>query len=93
MVEYPKRTQLGCPLGVCYVYILCYNYCTLFDHAMGMCTYRHTYKIKITCVRTIVPTMFSLDAFRVTFWLHWVEINTIEVHLLGHPGYSVTGHL
>ena len=35
MVEYPKRTQLGCPLSSYYVYILCYIYFRVFDCAMG----------------------------------------------------------
>jgi hypothetical protein len=28
----PKRTQLGCPLVMYWVYILCYTYCTLFEY-------------------------------------------------------------
>ena len=52
----------------------CYTYCTLFDHATGMHACRCIHKTKITSMRIIFPT-FSLDVFRVTFWLCWVEIN------------------
>ena len=34
----PKRTQLGCPLVIYWVYILCYTYCTLFEYCYA---YRH----------------------------------------------------
>jgi len=53
VVEYPKGTQLGCPLGVYWVYILCYTHCALFDHNIGMCVYRHIHNTKNTCVRTV----------------------------------------
>jgi len=54
-----------------YVTYICY---TLFDHAMGMCTYRHIHNTKITCVRIIIPTI-NLRAFRVVFGLYWAEIS------------------
>jgi len=74
MVEYPKRTQLGCPLSSYYVYILCYIYFRMFDHAMGMCAYRHIHNSIIACVRNTIPTV-SLRAFGVAFGLSWAEIN------------------
>ena len=74
MVEYPKRTQLGCPLSSYYVYILCYIYFRMFDHATGMRTYRCVHNTIITCVRIIIP-MIGVRAFGVMFGLYWVEIN------------------
>jgi len=74
MVEYPKRTQLGCPLSSYYVYILCYIYFRVFDHAMGTCAYRCIHNTIIACVRNIIP-MIGLRAFGVVFGLSWAEIN------------------
>jgi len=74
MVEYPKRTQLGCPLSSYWVYILVYIYFRMFDHAMGMRTYRHVHITIIACVRIIIPTV-DLRAFGVAFGLSWAEIN------------------
>ena len=74
MVEYPKRTQLGCPLSLYYVYILCYIYCRVFDHATGTHAYRHVHNFVITCVRNIIP-MIVLRAFGVASGLSWAEIN------------------
>jgi len=74
VVEYPKRTQLGCPPGMYEVCIICYMYCTIFDHAAGLCVYRHIHSTKITCMRIITP-MVSLDAFMVTFGLHFRYFN------------------
>jgi len=73
MVEYPKRTQLGCPLSSYYVYILCYIYCRVFDCAAGMHVYRWIHNSVITCVRNIIP-MIVLKAFGVVFGLSWAEI-------------------
>jgi len=74
MVEYPKRTQLGCPFSSYYVYILCYIYFRVFDRAMGMRAYRHVHNTIITCVRNIIPTI-GLRAFGVAFGLSWAGIN------------------
>jgi len=74
MVEYPKRTQLGCSLSSYYVYILCYIYFRMFDHAMGTHVYRHIHNTIIACVRIIIPTV-DLRAFGVAFGLSWAEIN------------------
>ena len=67
MVEYPKRTQLGCPLSLYYVYILCYIYLIVLRGRV------HNNTI-IVCVRIIIPTI-GLRAFGVAFGLSWVEIN------------------
>ena len=74
MVEYPKRTQLGCPLSSYYVYILFYIYFRMFDCATGTHMYRHVHNTIIVCMRIIIP-MVSLRAFGVTFGLFWAEIN------------------
>jgi len=74
MVEYPKRTQLGCPLSSYYVYILCYIYFRVFDHAMGTHAYRCIHNTIIACVRNTIPTI-GLRMFGVMFGLSWVEIN------------------
>jgi len=74
MVEYPKRTQLGCPLSSYYVYILCYIYFRMFDHAMGTRVYRRVHNTIIVCVRITIPTV-DLRAFGVAFGLSWAEIN------------------
>jgi len=58
MVEYPKRIQLGCPLSLYYVYMLCYIYCRVFDHAAGTHAYRRVHNFVITCVRNIIPWSF-----------------------------------
>jgi len=67
-VEYPKRTQLGCPLSSYYVYILCYIYCRVFDHATGTYAYRCIHNTIFTCMRIIIPTI-TLRAFGVAFGL------------------------
>jgi len=73
MVEYPKRTQLGCPFSSYEVYILCYIYFRMFDRAMGTHAYRRIHNTIIACVRIIIPTV-SLRAFGVAFGLSWAEI-------------------
>jgi len=61
-----------------FIYILCYIYFRVFDHATGMCAYRCVHNTIITCMRIIIP-MIGLRVFGVAFGLSWAEINR-ELH-------------
>jgi len=66
--------DVTCPLSLYYVYILCYIYFRMFDHATGTHAYRHVHNTIIACMRIIIPTII-LRVFGVAFGLSWVEIN------------------
>ena len=65
-VEYPKRTQLGCPI----IHIKFIYYVTYLVQYLIMLQGHNT---KITCVRIIIPTI-TLRVFGVVFGLYWVGL-------------------